>query len=271
VRMHSPGLEWCLGKASQNWEAVGNSHRSSQPTPTLTNLLATVRNLHTTAPKNWGPLSMIHLSTTLLLVSGGRRDLGRVISGVDRGRVVLLLLVMLLLLELLVARRRGLSQQPPYPNSPSAHQPPPSHQPPPVPGAAQQPQYTPYSNLGHSGGRRDLGRVISGVDRGGVVLLLLVMLLLLELLVARRRGHTTAPKNWGPLSMIHLSTTLLLVLPSACRTPQPRIRGVRGRAVRHSLLAGGVWCVCIRLGWSGVWGPSAIYIRQPPRIGDLCL
>lgn len=33
-----------------------------------------------------------------------------------------------------------------------------------------------------------------------------------------------------------------------------RIRGVRGRAVRHSLLAGGVWCVCIRLGWSGVWG-----------------
>lgn len=43
-------------------------HRSSQPTPTLTNLLATVRNLHTTAPKNWGPLSMIHLSTTLLLV-----------------------------------------------------------------------------------------------------------------------------------------------------------------------------------------------------------
>lgn len=48
-------------------------------------------------------------------------------------------------------------------------------------------------NLGHSGGRRDLGRVISGVDRGGVVLLLLVMLLLLELLVARRRGLS----GWG--------------------------------------------------------------------------
>jgi hypothetical protein len=44
------------------------AQRSSHPTPTLTNLLATVRNLHTTAPKNWGPLSMIHLSTTLLLV-----------------------------------------------------------------------------------------------------------------------------------------------------------------------------------------------------------
>lgn len=44
------------------------AHRSSHPTLTLTNLLATVRNLHTITPKNWGPLSMIHLSITLLLV-----------------------------------------------------------------------------------------------------------------------------------------------------------------------------------------------------------
>lgn len=44
------------------------AHRSSHPTPTLTNLLAIIRNLHTIALKNWGPLSMIHLSTTLLLV-----------------------------------------------------------------------------------------------------------------------------------------------------------------------------------------------------------
>lgn len=41
------------------------AHRSSLLMPTLTNLLATVRNLHTTIPKNWGPLSMIHLSITL--------------------------------------------------------------------------------------------------------------------------------------------------------------------------------------------------------------
>lgn len=48
------------------------AHRSSLPMPTLTNLLATVRNLHMTIPKNWGPLSMIHLSITLLLPSACR-------------------------------------------------------------------------------------------------------------------------------------------------------------------------------------------------------
>lgn len=37
------------------------AHRSSHPTATPINLSATVRNLHTITPKNWGPLSMIHL------------------------------------------------------------------------------------------------------------------------------------------------------------------------------------------------------------------